>query len=307
MKDYQKRTLRLAVIQAEPVLFDKGRTTEKAVRLIREAAEKGAEMVVFPESFIPCYPYGMTFGFTVGARTAAGREDWKVYYDNAVVVPGPETDAIGGAARECGVYVSIGITERDSLNASLYCTNLIFGPDGAIAAKHRKLKPTGAERFIWADGQDSYFPVVETPWGKAGALICWENYMILARAALYQKGISLYLAPNTNDNPEWFDTLKHIAIESHCYVINADMIVRRASYPASLHAQDEIARLPETAIRGGSCIIDPYGHYAAEPLWDEEGIVMADLDMEQVPASRMEFDGIGHYSRPDVLELVVHE
>ena len=307
MEDYKNSTLRLAVVQAAPIMFDKEKTTEKAIDLIRKAASKGAEMIVFPESFIPAYPYGMTFGFTIGARTAEGREDWKVYYDNSVVVPGRETDMIGKAAKEAGAYVSIGITERDSVNTSLYCTNLIFSPDGEIVAKHRKIKPTGAERYVWADGYEGYFPIAETPWGKAGTLICWENYMILARAALYEKGISIYLAPNTNDNPEWQDTMKHIAIESHCYVINADMFVTKDMYPATLKCQDEIAKIPETVIRGGSSIIDPYGHYVVEPLWDEEGILIADLDMEQVPKSRMEFDGVGHYVRRDILQLHVNE
>ncbi len=307
MKDLVQKNCRIAIVQGAPVLFDKEATLQKAVKEIRTAAENGAELIVFPESYIPCYPYGMTFGFTVGSRTAAGREDWKVYYDNSVLVPGPETEALGNAAKEAGAYVSIGITERDATNATLYCTNLIFAPDGTLAARHRKLKPTGAERFIWGDGYEGAFPVVDTPWGVMGSVICWENYMPLMRVALYEKGISLYLAPNTNDNPEWQDSIKHIAIEGHCYVVNADQYFTRDMYPKSLNAQDEIRALNETVCRGGSCVIDPYGHYVNEPVWDKEGILYADLDMEQVAASRMEFDGVGHYSRPDVLKLQINE
>lgn len=307
MKDFAKDTLRIALAQAAPVLFDKKASSEKAVRLIREAAEKGVEMIVFPESFIPCYPYGLNFGFSVGKRTPEGRLDWKVYYDNSVLVPGEETELLSNAAKEGNIYVSIGITERDQTNATLYCTNLLFAPDGTLAAKHRKLKPTGAERFIWGDGQEGLFPVTQTPWGPAGVLICWENYMPLARVALYDKGISLYLAPNTNDNPEWLDTMKHIAIEGHCFVMNVDQYVTRQMYPESLQCQDEIARLPETVMRGGSCVVDPYGHYVTEPVWDKEELIVADLDMQQVPSSRMEFDGSGHYSRPDVLKLTVED
>lgn len=305
MKDIEKNTCRIALVQASPVMFDKTATTDAAIRAIEEAANNGAELIVFPESYIPCYPYGMTFGFTVGARTQAGREDWKRYYDASVVVPGPETERLGEAAKEAGAYVSIGITERDAVNATLYCTNLIFAPDGSLAAKHRKLKPTGAERVIWGDGYEGSFPVVETPWGVMGSLICWENYMPLARAALYEKGTAIYLAPNTNDNPEWQDTIKHIAIEGHCYVVNVDQYITKSMYPGDLYCPQEIAALKDEVCIGGSCVIDPYGHYVNEPVWNKEAIIYADLDMNAVPMSRMEFDGVGHYSRPDVLNLSV--
>lgn len=193
MKDLQK-TLRAAIVQASPVLFDKKATIDKTVAQIMEAGAKGAELIVFPESLIPCYPYGLTFGFTVGSRNEPGRKDWKVYYDNAVMIP-DDTKALGEAAKKAGAWVSIGVTERDTTNCSLYCTNLIFSPEGALVSIHRKIKPTGSERYIWADSHEpsTYFPVVDTPWGKMGSLICWENYMPLARTALYQKGISLYL------------------------------------------------------------------------------------------------------------------
>lgn len=302
MKDLEKMTCRAAVVQMEPVMFDKAATTEKVVRKIKEAASQGAELIVFPESVIPCYPYGLTFGFTVGARKQGGRDDWQRYYDNAVVVPGPETERLAAAAVEASAYVSIGITERDVDTATLYCTNLMIDPEGRIT-RHRKLKPTGAERYIWGDAQQDFFPVVETPWGRMGSLICWENYMPLARAALFNKGITIYLCPNTNDNPEWLDTVRHIAIEGHVFVLNADMVVRREAYPKDLNAKDEIAALPEYAIRGASTIVDPYGHELASPIYDEEAILYADLNMEEAYRSRMEFDGSGHYSRPDVLQL----
>lgn len=306
MKDMQEKYCKIALVQAEPVMFDKEATVKKSLECIKEAAENGAQLIVFPESFIPCYPYGLTFGFSVGARTPEGRVDWKRYYDNAVVAPGDETRLLAEAAREYGVYVSMGITERDAVNTTLYCTNLIFSPDGNLT-KHRKLKPTGAERYIWGDGYEGYFPVVETPWGVMGSLICWENYMPLARVALYEKGTSIYLAPNTNDNPEWFDTIRHIAIEGHCYVVNVDQYVRKEAYPQDLLAQDEVQKLSDSVIRGGSCVVDPYGHYVNEPVWDKEEIIYAELDMEAVSSSRMEFDGVGHYSRPDVLKLKINE
>ena len=298
-----KPICRVAVVQAAPVLFDTAAGLEKALGLIREAAENGAELVVFPELFLPCYPYGMTFGFTVGHREESGRADWKRYYDNSLLVPGPETEALAAAAREAGLWLSIGVSERVAESGTLYNTNLIFAPDGSLAAHHRKLKPTGAERVVWGDADRGFFPVAETPWGPMGSLICWESYMPLARVALYEKGVTLYLSPNTNDNEEWQATIRHIAIEGHCYFINCDMVFDRSQYPPDLNAREEIARLPETVCRGGSCIVDPYGHYVTEPVWDREALIYADLDMNAVPASRMEFDACGHYSRPDVLRL----
>ena len=298
-----KPICRVAVVQAAPVLFDTAAGLEKALGLIREAAQNGAELVVFPELFLPCYPYGMTFGFTVGHREESGRADWKRYYDNSLLVPGLETEDLAAAAREAGLWLSIGVSERVAESGTLYNTNLIFAPDGRLAARHRKLKPTGAERVVWGDADRGFFPVAETPWGPMGSLICWESYMPLARVALYEKGVTLYLSPNTNDNEEWQATIRHIAIEGHCYFINCDMVFERSQYPADLNAQEEIARLPETVCRGGSCIVDPYGHYVTEPVWDREALIYADLDMNAVPASRMEFDACGHYSRPDVLRL----
>ena len=199
MKDL-KSCCRIAVVQAAPVMFDKAACLDKTLRLIAEAAANGAELVVFPELFIPCYPYGLTFGFTVGHREESGRQDWKLYYDNSLLVPGPETERLAAAAREAGLWLSIGVSERVEQSATLYNTNLIFSPDGALAAVHRKLKPTGAERVVWGDADRGFFPVADTPWGPMGSLICWESYMPLARVALYEKGVTLYISPNTNDN-----------------------------------------------------------------------------------------------------------
>ena len=306
MRDLRE-SCRIAVVQAAPVMFDKAACTVKAVELIRAAAAEQAELIVFPELFIPGYPYGMTFGFTVGSRTAPGRKDWGLYYDNSILVPGPETEILGRAAREARAYVSIGVSERHAVNATLYNTNLIFSPAGELLTVHRKLKPTGAERVVWGDADRHYFPVAQTPWGPMASLICWESYMPLARVALYEKGITLYLSPNTNDNEEWQATIRHIAIEGHCFFVNCDMVFTRDMYPAGLRCPEEIGRLPDIVCRGGSCVVDPYGHYVTQPVWDREAIICADLDLTQVPRSRMEFDGCGHYARPDVLKLTVDD
>jgi nitrilase len=306
MKDLQKNC-KIALVQQEPILFDRRACVEKAVAAIREAAREGAEFIVFPELFVPGYPFGMTFGFVVGARGEEGREDWKRYYDQSILVPGPETDILGEAAREAKAYVSIGVSQRDETTASLYNSNIIFSPDGSIASVHRKLKPTGSERVVWSDGNKGFFPMVDTPWGNAASLICWESYMPLARVALYEKGVTLYISPNTNDNEEWQATIRHIAIEGHCYFINSNLFFRKDSYPPDLATAHEVEALPDLVCRGGSCIVDPYGHYVTEPVWDREAIIYAELDMDKVVASRMEFDPCGHYARPDVLSLKVRD
>lgn len=305
MKDL-KDTCKLAVVQAAPVMFDKTACIEKALKLINECTANGAELIVFPELFIPGYPYGMTFGFRVGSRNADGRKDWKAYYDNSILANGPEMQQLIEKAKEQGIYLSIGYSECDAVTGTLYNSNMMIAPDGT-AMNHRKLKPTGSERVVWGDADRDYFPVMETPWGPMGNLICWESYMPLARVALYQKGISLYISPNTNDNPEWQDTIRHIAIEGHCYFINCDMFFTRADYPKTASAGEEIAKLPEIACRGGSCVVDPFGHVVSDTIWDQEGIIYAELDMQKVPASKMEHDVCGHYARPDVLKLQVED
>lgn len=303
-----KETCRLALIQAEPKLFDKEAGLAQTLDFIRRAAAQYAELIVFPELFIPGYPFGMNFGFSTGQRNPDGRADWKRYYDASLLVPGPETEALGSAAKEAGAWVSIGVSERDAVTGTLYNSNLIFSPDGALASVHRKLKPTGSERVIWGDADRGFFPMADTPWGPVASLICWESYMPLARVALYEKGLTIYLSPNTNDNPEWQDTIKHIAIEGKCFFVNSDMLITKESYPKDLKTYDrDVSILPEKICRGGSCVVDPYGHYLTEPVWDEEAIILAELDMTQVYASRMEHDPCGHYSRPDVLELKVRE
>lgn len=301
-----KDTCKLAVVQGSPVMFDKQKCVEKAVAYINECAANGAELVVFPELFIPGYPYGMTFGYTVGSRNADGRKDWKNYYDNSILAEGNEMQTIIDCAAKNKVYVSIGYSEVDPITATLYNSNMMISPEGEHL-NHRKLKPTGSERVVWGDADKDYFPVMQTPWGPMANLICWESYMPLARVALYQKGVALYISPNTNDNPEWQDTIKHIAIEGHCYFINADLFFTKEMYPDTFSAKEEIERLPEIVCRGGSNVIDPFGHVVSETVWDKEAVIYTELEMQKVPASRMEHDVCGHYSRPDILDLRIQD
>ena len=299
-------TCRVALVQAEPVMFDAAAGLRKTLRYLEEAASAGAELIVFPELFIPGYPIGMNFGFSMGKRSEKGRRDWKRYYDASLVAGGPELESLAAAAKERKVYLSVGFSERDAVSGTLYNSNALIRPDGTCQI-HRKLKPTGSERLVWGDANRDYFPVMDTPWGPAGSLICWESYMPLARVALYNKGVTLYISPNTNDNPEWQATIRHIAIEGKCFFLNSDMLVRKSSYPRDLETREDVAGLPDMVCRGGSCIVDPYGHYLTEPVWEEETIIYAELDMQMAAASRMEHDAIGHYARPDVLELLVKD
>lgn len=297
--------VRVAVVQAAPVLFDRESTTRKAIRLIQETSANGAQMVVFPEAYIPAYPRGLSFGAVVGQRKPWGRELWRLYYHNSVPVPGPTTEELGRAAREAGIFVAIGVVERQG--GTLYCTTLYFHPDGSLGGKHRKLKPTGSERLIWGEGDGSTLTVVETSFGKVGGLICWENYMPLARMAMYSKGVDLYLAPTADSRPTWQATLQHIACEGRCFVLGCNQFVTKDMYPADLPGIEELCDQPDMLCRGGSAIMGPLGDVVAGPLYDQEGILYADLDLGEVTRSKFDFDVVGHYARPDVFDLRINE
>ena len=301
--------VRVAVVQAAPVLFEREATVEKACRLTAEAASRGARLVLFPEAFIPAYPRGLGFGTVVGSRSREGRQTWERYWTEAVDVPGPATRALGEAAREANAYVAVGVIERDSCfsRGTLYCTLLYFGPSGRLLGTHRKLKPTAAERLIWGEGDGSTLTVVETEFGKVGGLICWENYMPLARMAIYGKGVDVYLAPTADARDTWQATLRHIACEGRCFVLGCNQFVTKAMYPGSLPGIEDLADQPEVICRGGSAIVSPLGTILAGPLFDREDMLLADLDLGEIARSRFDFDVAGHYARPDVFQLTVNE
>ncbi len=300
---------RVAVIQAAPVLFDREATLARVAELTAEAAAGGAQLVLFPEAFVPAYPRGLSFGVVVGSRSDEGRRLFARYHRNAVVVPSAETAQLGAAARAAKVWLAIGIIERDAIGGTLYCTLLYFGPDGALLGKHRKLKPTAAERLVWGEGDGSTLPVFPTPFGRMGGLICWENYMPLARTALYTKGIEIYLAPTADARDLWQSTLQHIALEGRCFVLAANQYVTKSMYPRDLgpEALTDLESAPEEMCRGGSAILSPLGEYLAPPLYGREGILYADLDPEALAGARFDFDAVGHYARPDVFLFAVDE
>ena len=293
-----------AVVQAASVGFDPARSVEKAGRLVAEAARRGAEVVVFPEAFISAYPKGLDFGARVGRRSPRGRDDFRRYWQSAIAVPGPETDRLGAFARKSGACLVIGVIERDG--GTLYCAALFFAPDGRLLGKHRKLMPTASERLIWGFGDGSTLPVFDTPSGRVGAVICWENYMPLLRTAMFAKGVELYCAPTADDRETWLPSMRHIALEGRCFVLSACQCARRADYPDD-YPLDE--NLPPDAVlmRGGSCIIAPLGQVLAGPVFDEEAVLTAELDLDDIPRGRMDFDATGHYARPDVFSLTVNE
>lgn len=303
----EKRSVKAAVVQAAPVPFDTGATVSRVESRIAEAGAEGAELIVFPEAYVGGYPWGLAFGTAVGGRSPAGRRTWQRYWESAIDVGGVEVEVMGAAAARAKAYVVVGVIERDSTysGGTLYCTLLYFGPDGALLGKHRKLKPTAAERLIWGEGDGSTLTVIDTPFGCVGGLICWENYMPLARMAMYGKGVEIYLAPTADARPGWQSTLQHIALEGRCFVLGCNQYVTRDMYPDDLEIADELLIWPETLCRGGSAVYSPMGEVLAEPLFDGEGILYAQLDLSEVARAKFDFDVTGHYARPDVFDLRV--
>jgi nitrilase len=305
----QNKYLKVAVVQSAPVLFDREATVQKACDLIEQAAAQDAQFVLFPEAYIPAYPRGLAFGTVVGSRSPVGRKVWQRYWENTVEVPGPTTQILAAAAKKAQVHLAMGIIERDMQRSTgtLYCTLLYFGPNGRLLGKHQKLKPTAGERLIWGEGDGSTLTVIETEIGNIGGLICWENYMPLARMAIYNKGVDIYLAPTADARDTWQATLRHIACEGRCFVLGCNQYMTKDMYPDDLKDLKELEEQPEIMCRGGSAIISPLGKVIAGPLYDREGILFAELDLGAVARSKFDFDVVGHYARPDVFQLRVNE
>lgn len=294
-----------AVVQAAPILFDKQKTIDKIGQLVREAASKKAELILFPEVIIPGYPRGLSFGTVVGSRSEEGRDLFLTYWENAIEIPGPEIELLGKLAKTAKAFLVVGVTEKDTVSDTLYCTLVYFSNKGEYLGKHRKIKPTAAERIIWGEGDGKDLTVYATTHGKMGGLICWENYMPLARMALYQQGLEIYLAPTADCRQSWQATMEHIAVESRCYVLGCNQFVTKSQYPLEL--QKEIENQSSPLCSGGSVIISPLGKVLAGPLFNEEGILYADIDHREIIKSKMDFDVIGHYNRSDIFEFRVKD
>ena len=290
-------TVRVAAIQATPVILDAEGSVDKAIGLLGEAAAAGAQLAVLPETFVPLYPSGAWAG--AAARFDGFDELWERLWQNSVEVPGPLTDRLAAACAEHEIVCAIGVNEREAERpGSLYNALLVIGPDGLLS-KHRKLMPTHHERLFHGIGAGNDLDAVETGFGRVGGLICWENRMPLARYAAYRSGPQIWLAPTADDSDGWLATVRHIAIESGAYVVSVPQYIPRSAFP-----DDFPAPLPDKDVfgRGGAAIIEPAGgEVIAGPLYDEEGILTADCDLGAALHAKRFFDAVGHYSREDVL------
>lgn len=291
---------KVAVVQAASKLFDLEGCLESCYHWAQQAASQQAKLVLFPEAFIPAYPRGLSFGTVVGSRSATGRKTWLKYWENSIQIPGPATERLGNIAKELGIWLIIGVIERATLGGTLYCTLLYIDPNGDIRGKHRKLKPTAAERIIWGEGDGTDLGIIETEHGRLGGLICWENYMPEVRMALYQQGVDIYVAPTADQRDTWQASMRHIACEGRCYVMSCNQFVTKDMYPQEVLEWEELSSLPDVLSRGGSVVVSPLGEVIAGPLWDQEGMVCAEIDQRQVAMSKLDFDPIGHYRKPNL-------
>ncbi|KAF2002492.1 putative nitrilase [Amniculicola lignicola CBS 123094] len=308
------KSVKVAAVQTSPVCFDLEKSIEKVAQYTAQAAQNGADLVAFPEAFLSAYPWRYTFDVTVGAREPRGREWYTKYYNSAISISSPEFDTLRGIAEKNHVFLSIGIIEKDG--ATLYCNAVIIGRDGTIVSTHRKLIPTAAERLIWGQGAGDGLKVVDTEIGKVGGLICWENYMPAARLALYQQGIEIYIIPHADDLPSWVASMQHIAKEGRCFVISVNQFCKVSDFPSDYppFTPDHHDRQPDGSPwtpdsilnHGGTCIVGPLGTFLAEPVWDKDEIVYAELKKDDLIGSRMDFDAVGSFSRPDIFSLTVN-
>jgi nitrilase len=294
------RSVKAAVIQCGSVLFDTTATLDRLEALTADAAAGGAELIVFPEAFVGGYPKGHDFGARVGSRSPDGRDWFRRYFEAAIDVPGAECERIGEAAKSAKAWLVVGVIEREG--GTLYCSVLTFAPDGSLANRRRKLMPTAMERLIWGFGDGSTMDVTRTPFGAMSALICWENFMPLARAAFYAQQPAIHCAPTVDDRESWLSLMRTIAMEGRCFVLSANQYFTRADAPADFHPiqGDD----PSTVlIKGGSCVISPLGEVLVAPVFGEATILHATLDLGDIARGKFDFDTAGHYARPDVFEL----
>ncbi|MFY3000090.1 carbon-nitrogen hydrolase family protein [Achromobacter xylosoxidans] len=295
-------TQTVAALQIGASPKGKEATLERILAFEAEITASGAALVVMPEALLGGYPKGEIFGTRLGYRLPEGRQAYARYYQNAIDVPGPETDALAALSQRTGASLVIGVIER--AGSTLYCTALYFDPAAGLAARHRKLMPTGTERLIWGQGDGSTLPVVETAAGRVGGAICWENHMPLLRTAMYAKGVQIWCAPTVDERDIWQCSMRHIAHEGRCFVISACQV---QPSPAELGLDVPGWDPQRPLINGGSLIVGPLGDVLAGPLHGQTGLLTATIDIEDLVRARYDFDVVGHYARPDVFALDVDE
>ena len=291
--------MRVACVQAEPAILDLEGTLDRVAELAGEAAGAGAALAVFPETFVPAYPSSRWVRYLAGDTTKGALAAFARLARESVEIPGPASERLAGIARESGLWLALGANERD--RGTLYNALLVYSPSGELALHRRKLVPTNHERLVWGQGSGDGLVTISTDVGRVGGLICWENMMPLARFALYESGVEVYLAPTADDSEQWHESIRHIAREARAFVISPCVLQRASSYPDDV----PIAEGPDLLGRGGSAILGPDGSYLAGPLWDEEGILYAELDRSRLYETRQRFDAAGHYHRPDVFRFRV--
>jgi nitrilase len=300
-----REPVKVACVQAEPVILDRAATIEKLGELTAEAKAGGAQLVVFPETFVPAYPSSRWARAFAGWADPRAKAAFAMLAREAVDVPGPDADRLGEIAHDNEVWLVTGVNERDPERpGTLYNSLLYHAPDGRLALHHRKLVPTNHERLVWGPGDGGGLRAIPTDLGRIGGLICWENYMPLARFALYDSGVEIYIASTADDDDAWQATLVHIARESRAFVVAPAHFQRASAYPDDFPLR-ELLEGVEILGRGGSAILAPDGSYLAGPLYDEEGILYAELEPQRLYEERQRFDPAGHYHRPDVFRLKV--
>lgn len=292
----------LAALQIGASPEGKVATLERILAFEDEIRARGAQLVVMPEALLGGYPKGEQFGTWLGYRTPEGRAAYQRYWDNAIDLPGPETEALAALSQRTGAHLVIGVIERGG--STLYCTALFFSPEGGLIAKHRKLMPTGTERLIWGQGDGSTLPVVDTPAGRIGAAICWENHMPLLRTAMYGKGVQIWCAPTVDARDVWQSCMRHIAHEGRMFLISACQV---QPSPRELGVDAPGWEADTPLIAGNSLIVGPLGDVLAGPLVGQTGLLTARVDLQELVRARYDFDVVGHYARPDVFALHVDE
>jgi len=291
-----------AVVQAAPCGFDTQATLDRVAAWTSSAASQKARLVVFPEAFVGSYPYGIDFGTRIGLRTPEGREMFARFYRAAIEIPGPEVSELAAIAKANTCYLVIGAVERAA--GTLYSSALHFSPEGQFLGSRRKLNSVGVERYVWGRGDGSGIAVFDTPIGNIGAIMGCENYMPPLRMAMYAQSMNLYCAPTTDDSDVWPCSMRTVAMEGRSFVLSACQVLRLADLPENYPIEDE-AGAGDFLIRGGSCIVDPLGVVLAEPAYENECLLTAEIDMSKVARGKYDFDVVGHYARPDVFRLEV--
>lgn len=288
-------------MQESPVFFNKKASLNKVEDLVKKHSKDGCKLLVFPESFIPGYPRGLTFGTTIGSRTEEGKKLFSEYYKNSIDIEGEEVRYLEKLASKYNTYIVLGVTEKNKVSGSLYCSMLYFSPKSGLLGSHKKIKPTGAERVIWAEADGTSLNTFQTEIGKLGGLICWENYMPLARMSMYSKGVEIYIAPTADAREEWTSSMQHIALEGRCFVLACNQFFAKSMYPHNYRKL--LKNEPEIVCRGGSLIVSPQGKILAGPLYNKTGVVTATIDLDEIQRNKLDFDVIGHYARNDIFEF----